>query len=392
MDGIKRIVIALRLDISPGREQLTGILRYIKQHGKDWDIQLRTREQLEGYPSNSLLSRADGIIASESQSEGITDYLATHNIPTVLIDAPKSLYRKRTHNITLVSLDNRSIGEMGVRHFMSRGRPTAFAFVTDKGRRPWAVQRAESFAKEVSKCHMPCRIFDDPDLKGFHDWLQRQPKPVAIMTACDRRLNDILECCRESKLKIPEQVLILGVDNDEMYCSHSSPTMSSIDPGLEHEGFIAATKLSRILSARRPLPKSSTLLQPVCIYERESTSRILPAAALIAKGMAFIDGNASRPIGVSDVVDAMGVSRRLAELRFRQLKEMSISDAIANRRLKLLTRKIKDSDCNVSELIKSCGFTNRRQLERLFKRKNGMSVLQWRKLMPTDPKRSNAYH
>lgn len=379
MGTIAHIVTALRLDISPGREQLIGILKYIKRHGKNWDIQLRTRDQLLNTPASAFLTDVDGIIASESQVRDIANRISSCSIPTVLIDAPHDILKERKHNIALVSLDNQAIGEMGASHFFLRGRATAYAFVTDKECRPWAIQRAAAFAKAVRRNKAPCQIFDRPDLSVFQDWLQAQQKPVAVMAACDRRLNDIMECCRELKLDIPGQVLILGVDNDEMYCTHSDPSLSSIDPGLEREGAVAAERLDRILSSKRLRRRSSVFLRPVQVFDRESTSTVLPAATLIARGIAFIEGNANKPIGVSDVVAAMGVSRRLADLRFRQLKGTSISSAIGETRMKMVLVKAKSSRCSISELTKSCGFSNRRQLERLFKRKTGMSILQWRK-------------
>lgn len=379
MGKLQKIVISLRLDISPGREQLTGIFRYMKKNGVKWDIQLRSHEKLLNDEGRDTILHADGLIASESQVASCVAEIENTSIPVVLIDAPKRFLPNRDSNIVLINLDNAAIGRMGARHFLSRGRPNAFAFVTDKENRPWARQRAEAFARNVRKLGFDCAYFDGQEKEALSAWLGHQQPPVAIMTACDRRLDFVQEACRANQLDIPNQVQLLGVDNDEQYCTHTNPSISSIEPGLENEGMMAADALDKMMKSSKPSPRKTILLAPQRICIRESTSKVLPATTLISKALAFIDGNVRKPIDVNDVVMALNVSRRLVDLRFRQLLNKSVSEIIAEKRIKLVLKRIEDHKCPTSELVLSCGFKNRRQLERLFRKATGRSIHKQKK-------------
>lgn len=372
------IAVSLRLDIMPGREQLTGILRFVKERSRNWNLHLKTGKELVDDISNCCMN-SKGYILSETPPDAVTSFLATTSIPTVTIDTPSELFDKRRYGITAIELDNAMIGRMGAAHFQSKGRYRTLAFVLDRNSSHWAEKRCSAFAKSASENGIPCCIFNDGNGIALHKWLARLPKPIGMMVACDRRMAQVLEACQEARLDIPEQVAILGVDNESMYCNYTRPSLSSIDPGLEEEGFKAAAELDSLLNARYPRPCKQLFLPPLRVVERESTAVLLPAVALIKKATAFINGNVSKRIKVPDVVREMKVSRSLAELRFRQIQGESIRSAIENRRLSMAKRLIENTDCRILEIVNSCGFSNRRQMERAFLRRFGESISSWRK-------------
>ena len=359
------IAVSLRLDIMPGREQLTGILRYVKEQGRNWNLRLKTWKELVDDISDNCMN-ARGYILSEVPPDTVSSFLSANSVPTVTIDTPSGLFKKRRCGITAIELDNAKIGRMGAEHFCSIGRYRTFAFVLDRDSSHWAESRCRAFVEYVTENGIPCQVYNEDNDAAMPEWLARIPKPLGIMVACDRRMVNVLEACREARLEIPEQVALLGVDNESMYCNFTQPSLSSIDPGLEEEGYRAAAELDSLISARRARPCRHLFLPPLRVVERESTAVLLPTAALISKATAFINGNAAKGIKVSDVVREIRVSRSLAELRFRQIQGESIRSAIEKRRLSLAKRLVETTDCRISEIVNSCGFTNRRQLERSF--------------------------
>lgn len=359
----------------PGREQLIGVFRFVKSHGRRWNLLLLTHVELaEAFRRGEQLD-ADGYIVSEIPPQPVGNQLTSSHVPVVTIDSPPS-FVSRPEQVVNVELDNAGIGHMGAAHFFSMGRFLSFAFVPAKEERHWSMERAKAFCQAVRDHGFDCAVYAPDKEPPLTDWLRTLPKPTAVMVACDRRMIAVLEACRTAGIVIPEQLALLGVDNEEMYCNFTEPSLSSIDPGLEDEGFKAAAALDSLMRARKPRPSRRLHLKPLRIVARESTSVLLPAALMMRKALAFIEGNAARGIRTSDVVREMHVSRRLAELRFRQLCGKTIREAIVDRRLLLARRLLDNSRCSVGEIVRSCGFTNRRQFERLVRRHFGHSALR----------------
>lgn len=377
MEKSKKVVVSLRTDIMPGREHLIGVFRFVKSHGRRWNLITLSHLELAESLRNGRLADADGYIVSEIPPPPVSHVLSGLACPIVTIDSPKS-FIDRTRQVVNIELDNAGIGRMGAAHFLSMGRFMSFAFVPARENRHWSHERAAAFRYAVKGHGIGCSVYTPDKDPPLANWLQKLPKPAAVMVACDRRMIEVLEASQEADISIPEQLALLGVDNEEMYCNFTEPTLSSIDPGLESEGIKAAAALDRLMRARKPRQTQTVYLPPRRIVQRESTSAILPAAMMIRKARAFIDGNATKGIKPSDVVREMHVSRRLAELRFRQLSGKTIRETIIERQLTLAKRLLDTTSCSVGEIVTSCGFSNRRQFERLFKQQFGKSARQVR--------------
>ena len=199
------------------------------------------------------------------------------------------------------------------------------------------------------------------------------------MAANDDTAFKLMEVIKASKLKIPADYAILGVDNDTLICENVRPRLSSIQPDFESEGFIAAKVLDEMMQKESPTPVSTIIAGIKRIIRRESTAEISHAGRLIQKAIAYIDAHATDGIDVSDVVAHLGCSRRLADLRFRQLQGRSILETIIERRLTAVQRRLAETRDTIDTITADCGFKNPNYLKNLFKKRFSMTMSEFRK-------------
>ena len=215
------------------------------------------------------------------------------------------------------------------------------------------------------------------DMRRLSKWLSAVEKPAAIMAAYDSRALNILEACKTEGFSVPEQICILGVDNDRLLCESVKPTLSSIAPDHAGEGRTAVDALAGLLRRGTNRPKS-VLCSVKKIVERESTAPVSPARALIRRALAYIDTHATDDIAVLDVIRHLGVSRSLAELRFRQFHSSTIAQAIRERRLEEVCKRLTKTRRPIMTISKECSFKNINHLKNVFRARFGMSMREFR--------------
>ena len=372
-----RIVITLRLDIMPGRQELIGIFRYMKRKGLRWDIQLRAPSEITAGQFTGD-NAPDGIINAESQLSAAAETLVRTDIPIVSLDVPPDILEKRKRNIVFLHTDNDAIGKACMEHLSGKGMFASWGFVHDMHHRPWSYARKRAFKDAVGKagfrfCEMTPK--EEGDLAG---WLTTLPKPAAIMVACDRRAMQVLEACQMQGIDIPGQIAIVSVDNDEMYCECSSPTISSLDPDFENEGYLAAAELDRMLRKKTSSPAKTIITPAGKVVERESTTPIPTSALLVQRALDFISANAHKGIGVRDVVEELGVSRRLADLRFQQYCGKSILETITDQRMSKVRRLLSTTKLGMGKIAAICGFNSPKHLSVAFRKKFNCSMSAYR--------------
>ena len=224
---------------------------------------------------------------------------------------------------------------------------------------------------------MPLRFHQSKtDLVHF---LSGIPKPAAVMAATDYIAVQTLEACHMTRISVPEQMVIIGVDNDELLCNASRPTLTSILPDHEGLGRIGAQILDCMMAGRR-IPKSiSSYIKSKGVVERDSTRIIPPAGYIIREALAFIRSNAAKGIKVDDVVKHIGVSRRLLYLRFQQINGKSIHETILDTRLGFARRKLAKTTAPLAQIASECGFASANRLSHLFHERFGLYPSDFRK-------------
>jgi LacI family transcriptional regulator len=176
---------------------------------------------------------------------------------------------------------------------------------------------------------------------------------------------------------MPEHLALIGTDNDEFLVRHSNPPITSILPGHFKMGLRAMSEMKKLLSGDRGSRKP-IYIPPVSIMERTSTKPALPAAALVKRAKAYIASHGCERIEVADVVGHLGVSRRLAELRFRQMEGVSLRRAIENHRLGEAKKLLSRTDLSVTAIAERVGFSGQNRLSHVFKARFGTAPEHWR--------------
>ena len=215
-------------------------------------------------------------------------------------------------------------------------------------------------------------------------WLASLPRPAGVLASFDDVARVLLEACRRAKLKVPEDVAVLGIGNDPLICEHTAPSLSSIVPRFEDEGYRAARELQAMMLSRRLPQRREIAFGAHGIEERRSTARTQQGGALVQRGLAFIAENVLAGITVADVVRHLIVSWRLADLRFREVTGATIQSALVDARMEKVKRWLADTDMRISDISQRCG-CDPAVLRNLFRRRFGMSMRDYRK-QQTSPK------
>ena len=188
----------------------------------------------------------------------------------------------------------------------------------------------------------------------------------------------VLEACRDAGLDVPHQVAVIGVDNDEMICPHTTPPLTSVQPDHTRIGELAAEKLMEMMDGRRSTRPERILVGVKRIEVRESTSPVTQSGRLVQRALAFITAHYAEPIRPQDVVRELKVSRRLADLRFSELQGESIGKAILHARLEAVRRMLTATNDTLENIAAACGFRKVDRMRAAFKARYGVSPSEFR--------------
>jgi len=370
----KKIFIALRMAGIAGQDKLSGIFRFLGESPK-WDITL-IRTAAEFTPDSvrtALADRYDGFIVSIPSTEPSAAILADTTIPTVVMDIHDHKLSARRRNIAFVRNSSDEIGRAAANHLISMGICRSYAFIHNPSVMQWSVDRCRSFSETLRDNGCWCHVLASPEE------LRSLERPVGVFTANDDCGYSTIEYCRTHRLRIPEDVAVLGTNNDTLICENCHPRLSSVQPDFEQEGFLAAQTLSKMMSAHTTRATPITIRVGVKqIVRRESTAEISHSGKLVQRALVYIRRNACKGICVDDVAHHLKVSRRLADLRFRQLQGTSIGETIIRLRLEEVKRLLRSTKEPIETISAKCGYENVNYLKNLFRRRFAMSMRQFR--------------
>jgi len=368
----KKVFIALRMAGIAGQEKLSGIFRFLGDE-HDWDVTL-VRTASEFTPSRiraALKEKYDGFIVSIPNTERTTALLAASTTPTIVMDIHDPELLARTQNIAFIRNSPEAIGRAAADALLAEGRCRSYAFIHPPTISDWSRARFNVFNTLLRDRGVWCHELASPQE------LFTLRRPIGVFVANDDRGYDTLEYCRAHRLRVPAHVVVMGVDNDVLICEHCRPTLSSIQPDFNEEGFLAAKMLSRMMA--KPTQQPTTLFVGVkTIVHRASTAELTPAGKLVQKAITYIQKNAFRRISVVNVARHLGCSRRLIDLRFREIQGTTIGEMIITLRLEEAKRLLKHSNVSVKEIATACGYKNANSLSTIFCRRFGLSMKEYR--------------
>ena len=371
------------------RDILRGVLRYEQIHGP-WSLHVaegRAGEQrlpaLKGWNGSGMI----GVIQNRAYAEAV---LAA-DVPAVLIDPldavqlPDGLLQRHS----VFASDLRAIGELAADYYLERGF-TYFGFVGEIHDINWSRERGAAFAARVHAVGHQCEMYGPLTAHERQDWSRERqrlctwltalPKPAAVFVAMDVRGRQVLDACRMAGLRVPHEVAVLAVDNDELICGSTMPPLSSIALDTDRMGFEAARLLDQLMRrarGRRPR-RVERVFPPLKVVTRRSTETIPIADPVVARALEYIWLNAQNPAGVPEIVQHSGVSRRSLEMRFRACVGVTLQDELQRTRLKRVRALLAETNHSVRAIAHACGFTSASYLGKVFRRTFGMTMTQYR--------------
>lgn len=357
------------------RTLLVGIGDYILSHGP-WQVHY-VELTPNARPAAWIAQwEGDGLIV-RGENRRVAD--AVDRARTAIVDLTPSRLLPRA---PWVKTDDRAVGRLAAHHFFERGF-RSYAFCGDP-RLPWSVQRGEAFRAEVTAAghrfdaYSPrrSRPTTDTEILAIGRWLLTLARPVAVFACYDNRGQQVLEACRRVNLAVPEEVAVLGVDNDDVLCAISPPPLSSVIPNPRRAGWEAASLLDRQMWGEAVGPKSH-FIPPVGIATRQSTDILAVPDAKIADALRFIREHACEGIQVSDVVRHCPMARRALETRFKRLLQRTPRQEILRVQVNRAKELLVGTRLPVWEIADRVGF-NADYLSVIFRRETGLSPRTYR--------------
>jgi len=358
-------------------EMRKGVLQYARLHGQ-WNIRFINGHQDDLRLSDIKRGDCDGVIAT-TLSEGV-ESLAALDVPVVLHDRnsgdeSKALVRLLRRSARIVC-DNDDVGRVAAEFYLSTPYES-FAFVAGTRNLRWAAERGAAFAKRIlDGGRGEVAMFGGADA-DLEDWLRTLPKPVGVFAAWDGAARLVVDACKSAGIGVPEQVGVLGVDNDEDICEFSVPSISSVVMDVRRAGYVAARDLDQQMRSVSAMHRIAYGAKSVA---RRSSTALEESAAdtLVARALDFIAINAGGVLSVPEVADALKVNRRLLERRFADAGKGTVFDAVREARFKRVTSLLVHTRRTTEEIAEECGFSSASYLISLFRRRYGMTMGEYR--------------
>lgn len=379
---MKTVIVSLSSNSNAMRECLLGIINYANSR-RNWRLKILNDPlgtSVEGLSpktiGDAIRNGVNGFITGLGLPTAGFKKLVTCGIPVVLNNAPPGWHPAPASPVSFVKNDDMATGIIGANYLYSKGNFNSYAFVPAIRKCFWSTFRKRGFMLELFK-HGKKPIIFNRKRQRLESWLQSLPKPAAIMVESDHSAISVIEACTHIGLTIPDQVSILGVDDDELFCKASCPQLSSIKLNNVELGQRAATTLEKMMC--KPISMGTIFVQPIGVTERESTRTPPPATHLIHKAIAFINDNYSEGISAFDVADHLGISPALLRLRFRTLHGKSVRDIILETRLEQAQKLLLNNPAtSINDIARSVGFSSACRMTHFFSERLGQSPKSWR--------------
>ncbi len=306
---LPRVALLVESSRTYGRGILRGVARYAHVHGP-WSFFVVERDLHGGIPDMLMSWRGDGIIA-RIENRRMAARLLKLGCPVVDVLGQTSL-----PGIASFDTDAAAVASLALGFFLKAGFGH-FAFIGYSGI-PFSDRRQAAFGRLVQKQGRTVRFLPHPQTGGrarhiqaveqagiaaersIARWLSRQPHPLAVLACNDVCAQQVLNACREHGLRVPEQIAVMGVDNDDVLCNICDPPLTSIEPDTERLGYEAAARLHRMMAGREP-GRMTTLVPPLRLVERASTDTIAIADAITVAALRYIREHVQEGIAVKDV-------------------------------------------------------------------------------------------
>lgn len=384
MPDIPRVILLIENSRQPGRGVLRGIAKYAFLNGP-WTFYSKPPFYTNPVKGKSqLLSRMkefdpDGIITRDSEK---VKEIVAGGVPTIFFVAVNPPPR----DFPWINTDNDAMGKMAAEHLLASGF-TQFAFCGFCNIL-WSMARSRSFTKRIA--HAGFRVYPYKISKSqsklswtkecflLADWLKQLPKPIGLIACNDDRAQQVIEAAKIAGLNVPEQIAVVGVDNDDLVCNLTNPRLSSIAVDWERVGYEAAGLLDKMMAGKKTADKK-IIARPTHVVTRQSTDILAIEDREVAEAVRFIRQHAKESVQVSDVVQWVALSRRSLERRFFKALGRSIYDEIKRVRVEQICRLLLQTNLTIRQIALELKYPCGEHISRFFRQEMGMSPLDYRK-------------
>jgi len=368
-----------------GRGLLQGVARYVHEHGP-WSIHFQERRAADPPPAWLADFDGDGVIA-RVEDEALAKAIRRLGVPAVDV---RGLLTNL--EMPLVETDDEMVVRLAAEHLMERGF-RKFGFCGFAGAN-YSDKRCRMFVQWLAAAGYDCQVYEAPvrlksrdsfeqeQLGLIHEsdvarWISGLPKPIGVLACNDIRGQQILNACRHASIPVPDEVAVIGVDNDEVLCDLSDPPLSSVIPNTERIGYAAASLLQRLM-AGETVSEKTVFIPPSGVATRRSTEVLAIEDRHIASAVRFIREHACEGIDVSDILASVPLSRSVLERRFAT----HIGHAPKAEILRVQIQRAKDllstTDFPLNLIAEKTGFKHTEYLSTIFKKKTGITPGQYR--------------
>jgi LacI family transcriptional regulator len=372
-----KVALLIETSNSYARGLLRGVVSFHKEH-RAWSLYLSEHNRGDEPPRWLSEWNGHGIIA-RIENDAIARVLREVRIPVVDVSAARLI-----PEIPWLETDDALIARLAAEHLLERGfRHFAFSGIQHFN---WSNWREEAFAAEVRAAggdcfvYRPSREFLDDDEGQVDDlatWVASLPKPVGVMACYDLRGVQILNACRSIGVAVPDEVAVIGVDNDDLLCEVSYPPLSSVIPNTQRTGYEAAKLLDQMMQGKLPR-QAMHLVPPSGVATRQSTDVLAIDDRNVALGVHFIRQHACEGIKVTDVLKAVPHSRTLLEQGFKKYLGRTPHQEIMRIRLNRVRELLTETDLSLEGIAERTGFSHVEYLSVAFRREIGVPPSQYR--------------
>jgi LacI family transcriptional regulator len=310
------------------------------------------------------------------------DAVKAVGVPTIELRSTKLL-----HQFPFVGINNKELGKMCAAYLLERGfhHFGVYELTTEQ----FFIERSRSFASSIKQSGFVCHTFQqssnrekpvvwEKQQRLLVDWLKQLPKPIGILACTDQLGFWLLDACARAEIAVPEQVAVLGVENDETLCSMSNPPLSSATLGGERVGYEAAALLDRWMDGGRS-PKKRTLLPPIGIETRRSTDIVAVADPLLGQALKLVRDRACEGLRVDDLLREVPLSRSSLERGFREVLGRSPNMEIHRVKLQRVRELLAMTDFTLDEIASRTAFAHKHYLAHSFRKAFGLTPGDFRK-------------
>ena len=379
--GLKHVALLVETTGAYGRGLIQGIAKYNREHG-NWSTYFRPHALNDAPPAWLRSWKGDGMIV-RIETQEMYEVVRRCGVPAVNL-------RGTIKNLPLpyVAMDNQQIAGLALSHLRDRGIRN-FAVCGRAGTANNSlIERCDHFRELVEADGGVCYIFPplanrrtamtwEQEQEQLAAWIRSLPKPVGIFGCNDERGLQVLDACRRVGVSVPDEVAVIGVDNDLAICDLTIPPLSSIDPNAEAIGYEAAALLDRIMSGQAA-PMEPIKLAPRGVVTRRSTDVVASEDQEVGRAISYIRQHACKGLQVVDVLGHMAMSRASLQQRMKQVVGRTIHQEIQSVRLGKVKDLLAMSEMTIKQVARESGFASVQYMTRVFRAVTGETPARYR--------------